>query len=106
MAKVDIDDPVITFVINRDNGEMVYRWVTDEKLPEKINLKRNQHFSFNIEIENIFPNGVFSVQLGVKKRDRSAEYVLVNEADVFEVINRGRYPGDIRWKPRERFEVL
>ena len=105
LPKIDIEDPVITFEIIRDNGESVYRWVTDEKVKEKINLTKNKKMKFELELDNIFPNGVFEVQIGVKKRDRSKDYILTSEATNFEIINRGSFSGDTRWKPCEKFAL-
>ena len=98
----EISDPVITFLINRDNGEIVYRWTSDEKIPHKIDLKTISNLV--IEIENIFPNGIFDVQVGIKSRDRSKEYAIFNKATSFEIVNKGTYPSDIYWKPQEKFE--
>ena len=101
-AMKEISDPVITFLINRDNGEIVYRWTSDEKIPHKIDLKTISNLV--IEIENIFPNGIFDVQVGIKSRDRSKEYAIFNKATSFEIVNKGTYPSDIYWKPQEKFE--
>lgn len=105
LPKIDITDPVITFEIIRDNGESVYRWVTDEKIKEKINLVKNEKMSLELELDNIFPNGIFEVQVGVKKRDRSKDYILLPDATNFEIINRGSFSGDTRWKPGERVDI-
>ncbi|HEY0221707.1 MAG TPA: ABC transporter ATP-binding protein [Lactovum miscens] len=106
MPKSDIEDPVITFLLNRDNGEIVYRWVTDEKFKEKINLKRNLPIKIQITIDNIFPNGIFNVQLGIKKSDRSIEYAMFNEIAQFEIINNGSRANDIYWKPTEISAII
>jgi ABC-2 type transport system ATP-binding protein len=105
IAKADIDDPVVTFEITRDNGESVYRWVTDEKIKESISLIKNRKTSIELVLDNIFPNGTFDVQVGVKKRDRSKDYILVSEATRFEIINKGSFSGDVRWKPNEKFTL-
>jgi ABC-2 type transport system ATP-binding protein len=103
--KIDIIDPVITFVINRDSGEVAYRWVSDEKISEKITFRKGRSFALKLVLQNIFPNGVFSVQLGVKKRDRSIEYAVFNSIVEFEIINKGRHANDVHWKPNEQFDV-
>lgn len=105
LPKKNIDDPVVTFEIIRDNGESVYRWVTDEKLKDKIYLVKDKTVKFELVLDNIFPNGNFDVQVGVKKRDRSGDYILLNSATKFEIINRGSFSGDTRWKPREEVRI-
>jgi len=104
-SETDIKDIVITFVINRDNGEMVYRWVTDEKVSNKISLSSSQDTKINLELDDVFPNGTFDVQIGVKSRDRSTEYIVVDSACSFEVVNSGSYSNDIYWKPNEKHKI-
>jgi ABC-2 type transport system ATP-binding protein len=102
-AKQEISDPVITFVINRDNGEMVYRWVSDEKIMQKINLNYPQ--TLCIELENIFPNGIFNVQIAIKSRDRSVEYAVYDDVIKFDIVNEGSYANDMFWKPKESYKI-
>lgn len=99
--KVTFEDPVLTFVIRKDSGELVYRWVSDEKI-DSFNL--NKEGNLHLELENIFPNGMFFVNIGIKKRDRSEEYAMFDEVVRFEIINKGSYSGDVYWKPREEFK--
>ncbi len=103
--KINIDDAVITFMISRDNGEIVYRWVSDEKLLDKISMQKNKKISLDININNIFPDGVFSVEVGVKNRDRSVVYANFTDVKQFEIINPGSNNNDIFWKPVERFTI-
>jgi ABC-2 type transport system ATP-binding protein len=100
--KVKVDDPVVTFVIYRDDGEWVYRWTSDEKIKQKISLIKPR--KLHIELENIFPNGLFNVQFAIKSRDRSIEYATFNELSSFEITNSGSHSGDIYWKPKEKAE--
>lgn len=102
-VKSKMIDPVITFVINRDDGEVVYRWVTDEKITKDISITRKKPFKLHLKIENIFPDGLFDVQLGIKRRDRSIEYAMFDSIARFEIINQGSFVNDVHWKPREEF---
>jgi len=102
-SDIKLNDPVITFVINRDTGEMVYRWTSDEKIDSSISMDKQK--VLRIEVDNIFPNGVFDVQIGVKKRDRSINYALFSKVIVFEILNKSEYSGDILWKPRETYSL-
>lgn len=104
-SKINLNDVVITFVINRDNGEIVYRWTSDEKLSKDFDIKKGKKISLNVEIDNIFPNGVFSVDLGIKNRNRTTIYGSFAKTIEFEIINRGSYNNDIFWKPTEKVEI-
>ena len=94
--KSAMDDPVFAVGIYSEVGEEVYRWTSDEKLPEPFDPKIHTHFS--IEVLDIFPVGVFSVNLYIKKRDRSRDYAVFNEITKFEIKNHTQYSRDIRWK--------
>jgi len=102
-SKIQIDNPTITFVIVRDTGEIVYRWVTDEKIADIIDIEENGKLRIKLMIDNIFPNAGFSVQLGVKKRDRTVEYAIFDDIVKFEIVNSGSYSGAVHWKPHEEF---
>lgn len=104
-SKIDITDPVITFVINSNNGEMVYRWVTDEKIKNGINIRKGQLCNLHIKLENIFRNGMFNVQIGIKKRDRTKTYAIFDDIAQFEIVNEGGFPGDMYWKPQEGYDL-
>lgn len=101
----DIIDPVITFLIMKDSGEIVYRFTTDEKINQSIKMLREKTNVLNITIDNIFPNGIFEIQVGVKKRDRSAEYIVTEGLARFEIVNSGSYNNDIFWKPKEKYSI-
>ncbi|MDO4872064.1 MAG: polysaccharide ABC transporter ATP-binding protein [bacterium] len=103
-AKKIINDAVLTFMIIRDSGEIVYRYVTDEKMKEKIAISEKP-VNLSLEIDNIFPNGYFSVQVGVKSRDRSKVYSVVDDISVFEVVNQGSYSNDVFWKPKSTIKL-
>lgn len=101
-SKVDLDDVVFTFVITKNTGEPVYRWVTDERYGKDVFIRSNQKTVVDIALQNIFPDGVFGVQIGVKKRDRTEEYLVIDDCINFEIINtRSPYPNDVHWKPTE-----
>jgi ABC-2 type transport system ATP-binding protein len=94
--KININDPVVTFVINRDNGEMVYRWSSDDDKATHLQLKKGVQLKLEISVQNIFPNGVYDVQLATKKRDRTLEYAVFNEIVKFEVVGQSPH-----WRPKD-----
>ena len=104
LPQISIEDPVIAVTINNDRGELVYRWVSDEKISESISLKKDTRSGLKLEVQNIFPNGVFNVNVAIKKRDRTLNYAAFREIVVFEIVNPGKHVGDVYWKPEETYE--
>ncbi|MCL2037463.1 ABC transporter ATP-binding protein [Candidatus Saccharibacteria bacterium] len=102
-SKVKTGNPEITFVIRRDNGELVYRWTSGEKIAHKLNL--NTICNLRIGIENIFPNGIFDVQIAIREKDRTKDYAIFDNIISFEIINKGSHPNDIYWKPKEEYRI-
>ncbi|KGR73089.1 ABC transporter ATP-binding protein [Streptococcus phocae subsp. salmonis] len=93
-----IEDPVLTFTIHKDTGELLYRWVSDEELDDDIQIN-NGKVNIQFTIQNIFPNGKFTTEFGVKSRDRSKEYAIFSGICNFELINRSKSGNNIYWKP-------
>lgn len=104
-SRVEMKDSVLTFVISRDTGEMVYRWVTDESIEGDLDFDNGGKFNLNLSLENIFPEGGFSVQVGIKSRDRSKDYIVANDIVSFSIINSSKYTGNIYWNPDTKFTV-
>lgn len=98
--KAKMDTPIIAIGINRDNGEQVYRWTSDEKIPGILNLSKKN--TIKIELQDIFPVGVFTVDLFIKKQDRSKDYAVFNEITNFEIKNMTKNAHDTFWKIPEK----
>ena len=105
-AKQRIYDAVVAFMINRDTGEMVYRWTTDDKysLHRPITIKEGAKVKIRLNIENIFPDGGYDVQLMIKKIDRSVNYAIFNQILVYQMTNPNVHRRGPHWKPNEEFE--
>lgn len=101
--KINAEDVTAALVISRDNGEMVYRWVYDEKYDKKMTLRKGKPININIDIQNIFPDGKYSIRMAVRKLDRSFDYVFIDDVAGFEIasVNTGRE----FWKPEEKHTV-
>ena len=97
-----IDDPVLTFTIHKDSGELLYRWVSDEEVDSPVQIQEGRT-SLSFQIQNIFPNGKFITEFGVKSRDRAKEYAIFSGVCDFELINRGKAGNNIYWKPNASF---
>ena len=88
----------MTFVINSEVGEIVFRVASDDKnVNQKIVFSEGKNMHLRLSVDNIFPNGIFSVQVAVKKEDRSENYLMANNALWFE----DHAPVDVsqNWKP-------
>lgn len=99
--KAEIDDPVVAMGIYRDTGEEVYRWASDEKVTQKTLNIQNQN-NFRIELTDIFPVGIFTVNLYIKKKDRSLDYAVFNEVVKFEIKNLSKFVHNVRWQIPEK----
>lgn len=102
--KRTLEDAVFTFVINSEVGEIVFRVASDDKnVNQTIDFTERHKSHIHLEIDNIFPNGIFSVQVAVKKSDRSDNYLMANNVLLFEV----HAPVDVsqNWKPPFDFIV-
>ena len=104
-SRSTLKDAVLTFAIIRNTGEMVYRWASDEKIKQNIDLKVGETRKFYLEIENIFPDGIFDVALSVKDRDRTQQWYDDPQISQFEIVSSGSFPKDKLWKPHEKFTL-
>ena len=104
----DIDDAYFALAIVRNTGEMVYRWSSNEKEGDKgvVNFKKNKKIELECEVQNIFPNGIFSLMLNIRSMDGAKLYISAKDLESFEVINRTSHPADIYWKPSEKVKIL
>ena len=98
--KNEMTDPIVAMGIYRDSGEQVFHWASDEKKPNVLDL--NTKSNLKIELEDIFPVGTFYASLFVRKRDRTMNYAVFNEAAKFEVVNMSQYKYAVQWKVPER----
>lgn len=96
----EVEDPIVALGIYKDTGEQVYRWVSDEKADSLISLDKPT--SLHIELGNVFPVGVFTGTLFIKKRDRTKDYVVYDNIIKFEVKNHSPYQYDTFWKIPEK----
>jgi ABC-2 type transport system ATP-binding protein len=93
-----LEDPIVAFEIFRDTGEQVYRWASDEK---EIKINSEVDTRIFVNLENIFPVGLFDIRLLVRKRDRSLDYGSFNNITKFEISNKTPYQHSVFWKPKE-----
>lgn len=103
--KEDMPDAVIAMSITRDTGEIVYRWASNEKLSKNISIKKDKKIEVDLRIQNIFPNGVFSLNLSLRNQDMTKFYFSAEELLKFEITNTSSYSADAYWKPDDQVEI-
>ena len=106
VSKGDMPDAVMAVSLTKDSGEIVYRWASNEKLAEDILIKDNKKIVIKLNIQNIFPNGVFSLNVSLRNKDMTTFYFSADEILSFQVVNRSNYSADAYWKPHEQVEIL
>jgi hypothetical protein len=94
---------MVALGVYRDNGEQIYRWASDEKVDGVINLSKQNHFK--LELENIFPDGLFYINVSIKSRDRTQEYGIFKNLASFRVKPRNSHVMDEFWKIKEKMEI-
>lgn len=99
-SKITLEEPMIALGIYKDDGQQVYRWTSDEKISKNIDITKPSNI--HIELDNIFPVGVFTASLFVKKIDRTIDYAIFNDIVKFEVQNESLYKHDTFWKIPEK----
>lgn len=100
-SKTELNNTVLTFGINQDNGEQVYRWISDDMLKKTISFKKGEEYKLTFKLQNVFPVGVFTAGVRVKDSNRTRNYAVFDEVRRFEISSRNSHGWDILWKPRE-----
>lgn len=104
--KGDMPDAVMAVSLTKDSGEIVYRWASNEKLTSNIFVKNDNKILVKLNIQNIFPNGIFSLNISLRNKDMTAFYFSADEILNFQVVNKSNYSADVYWKPNEQVEIL
>ncbi len=106
VPKEDMPDAVIVTSITRDTGEIVYRWASNEKSTKNVLIKKDKRIAIGLNIQNIFPNGVFSLNLSLRNQDMTIFYFSADEILKFKIVNKTNYTADAYWKPNEQVEII
>lgn len=79
-----LEDVFFGLTIQKTSGEYVY-WYTTEKDKNICNLTKDKPVYITMDIQNIFGDGEYTVNMSVKKNDRTVDYIMVNDAVMFTV---------------------
>lgn len=101
----NIPNAVLAISLTKDNGEIVYRWASNEKMRDELLLHRGKKVDVRLHIQNIFPNGVFSLNVGLRNKDVSRFYLSADDVLKFEIVNTS-HVADAYWKPNERVKII
>lgn len=107
MPRQDLTDTILTLFIDRDTGEQVYRFSTDEKTGKALDLRAGKKITIDVSIQDIFPNGVFTLRASLKTKDRTKEYASHGDLASFKIDRRisSGSEWDIHWQPNEKFNI-
>lgn len=97
-ALKNLNDFVIAIGINKNDGQQVYRWASDEKLKEQPVLKAGKTYNLNISLPNYFPIGQYKVVLLIKSLDRSKDYGSFFNIASYEVTSNELYMSETHWR--------
>lgn len=91
----EFDDPVVGVYMSRSNGDIVWRWSSDDETPTNdgvnVVLKKNQVLNIRIQLDNILPSDSFTATLLIRKRDKSEEYAKYSRIIGFDNYNSSLY---------------
>lgn len=105
--KKNMPDSILSLFLDRDTGEQVYRFSSDEKTGSPFQLERGKKITVDVRLEDIFPNGVFTLRASIKSVDRSIEYLSAGDLGRIEIDRRVESGSqwDIHWQPKETFKI-
>lgn len=84
-SKKHIQDVIFGLTIQKSNGELVYWFTTEKPNPEIKSIEEDGKIHIQIQIDNIFGEGEYSVNASFKSRDRSKEYCIKDDIITFKV---------------------
>lgn len=90
-SKETLSDIIFGLTIERSTGDLVYWFTTEPPNPTIGDLINSEVIKLNLEVDNIFGQGDYSVNVSIKSRDRSSEHLIINGALKFEVIVDGKF---------------
>lgn len=80
-----LEDVIAGITINKANGELVYWFTTEDPNPQILSIKRNETIKISLTIDNVFGEDEYSVNASFKKRDRSKDFYVKDDAAKFRV---------------------
>lgn len=101
----NLEDFVIAVGINKNDGQQIYRWASDEKIAKPIKFKKGQTYKLNFSIANYFPKDRYSVVLLVKSLDRSIDYGNFYNIVQFEITSNEIYSSNTHWRLPEKVDL-
>jgi ABC-2 type transport system ATP-binding protein len=89
-AKETIEDAFVGFSIRRADGEIVY-WITTEEKEHEIKVfKAGKPVKLTFDIQNIYGENSYMVDVSVKSNDRTKQYFSQYAITEFNIIGKGK----------------
>jgi ABC-2 type transport system ATP-binding protein len=85
-SKLMIEDVVLGLRLKKPSGEPVYKIVTENPNPSIKRLNPGNPVNVRLELQNIFAEDTYTVDMAIKSFDRTNEYFTSNDVLSFEVV--------------------
>lgn len=106
-SKKDFQDGVVGIFIRKDNGEIIWRWASDDSSEANrgitLRLEQNKTISLGLQLDNLLPEGSFTATLLIKRGDSGEEYIRC--VDIVEFNNYGTTLSEKFWKLNETIKI-
>lgn len=103
--KQKLENFVVAVGINKNDGQQIYRWASDEKIKTPIVFEADKTYKLNIKLANYFPHDKYNVVLLIKSLDRSIDYGDFFNITNFEIISTNPYQSTTHWQIPEEYEL-
>ena len=96
--KINLDDVVLSVGLNRENGEQVFRWMSDDKLDKSINLRKGASYMLSMTVDNLFPIGAYTIGVRVVDKEKIHNHAIFDEIKKINIDRRkDSYDWDTLW---------
>ncbi len=86
----DITDAFFGFTIRKEDGTPVYWYTTEAPHTQIKKFTAGEPVTVEFDIQNIFGDGMYFIDVSVKSNDRSKEYIIQNQIVEFRVAGWGQ----------------
>ena len=100
VAREKIDDAVVTVMMNSSEGNVIYRWASDDETKKSFDMAIGSKKHISMVLDNILPGGEYSIQIAIKKRDRTEMYAIFDDIEKIDISGVNQH-----WKIPERVKV-
>ena len=99
-----LKDVFLGLSIHKPNGEAVFSKTTEEQSEKLSSIKPNIPIKILFDIQNIFSEEIYFINISIKSNDRSKVYLTKEDVSRFQVIVKGIHKSTLR--PNCRVEIV